>query len=170
MNLKQHLTEKKSVILASWHDALLTLPEGGTPDFLENQKKLVSDATGSDVAQGLDGLFSALLQGVITDDAKRFLDCMIGIRAAHNIRASQTVAVILAVKNVVRNELGQSLKEPGVAEELTAWDSVVDEMALFAFDRYMESRESVLERRADEEKQETLRLLKKAKLIPDDQD
>ncbi len=170
MNLKQRLMEKKSLILTSWNEIILTVPEGGAPEFLEKQNALVKDATGYTVPQGLEGLFSALLQGVIPEDSKRFLDCMIRIRAAHDIRASQAVAFILALKNVVRKELGRTLNEPGMAEELTAWESVVDEMALFAFNLYMESREVVLERRADEEKQETLNLLKKAKLIPDDQE
>ncbi len=170
MSLKKCLMEKKSPILTSWNEIVLTVPEGGAPDFLEKQEALVADATGSTIPQGLEGLFSALLQGVMQDDAKRFLDCMIRIRAAQNIRASQAVAFILALKNVVRKELGPSLEDPGVAEELAAWESVVDEMALFAFDLYVESREVVLERRADEEKKETLSLLKKAKLIPDDQE
>ncbi len=171
MNLKQRLIEKKTLILKSWQEAVLTAPEGSAPGFPEKQAALVAAATGYSPAQGMEGLFDALLQGMISDDASRFLSSMIGIRAANDFTASQTVAFILEIKKVARRELGaQILDDPGLHEELTAWASAVDDMALFAFDIYMQSRESILDRRADEEKKKTFRLLKKAGLISDDQE
>ncbi len=170
MNLRQRLTEKKSSVLKSWQEAILA-SSTGPAGFSEKQEALVAAATGHSMAQGIEGLFDALLQGVISDDASRFLGSMIGIRAANDFTASQTVAFILEIKKVARRELGaQILDDSGLQEELTSWDSVVDDMALFAFDIYMQSRDSVLERRADEEKKKTFSLLKKAKLISDDQE
>ncbi len=171
MNFKQRLTEKKSHILKSWQEAILTARTEEAPGFLEKQEALIAAATGYSMGRGIEGLFDALLQGVISDEASRFLGSMIGIRAANDFKASHTVAFILEIKKAARRELGaQILDDPGLQEELIAWESVVDDMALFAFDIYIQSRENVLERRADKEKQETLRLLKKAKLIPDDQE
>ncbi len=171
MNLIQRLTEKKSFILKSWQAAILAASATGPAGFPEKQEALVAAATSHSMAQGMEGLFDALLQGVISDDASRFLGSMIGIRAANDFTASQTVAFILEIKKVARRELGaQILDDPGLHEELTAWDSAVDDMALFAFDIYMQSRESILDRRADEEKKKTFRLLKKAGLISDDQE
>ncbi len=170
MNLKQHLTEKKYAILKSWNDTVM-LSAGWIADFSEKQDALLADGTGHGLERGIEGLFDALLKGVITDGVSRFLDNMIRIRAASDFKASQAVAFILEVKKIVRKELGSEiLDDPHLQDELAAWDSAIDDLALFVFDIYVRSRESVLEIRADEEKKETLRLLKRAKLIPDDQE
>ncbi len=171
MNLKQRLIEKKSVILRTWYEAILAMPGGKTSDLLEKQKALKTGAAGRNLAQEIEGLFDALLQGVIPDEVSRSLDSMMGTMAADNFKASEAVAFILEVKKAVRKELGNEvINDPHLQEELAAWDSVVDDLALFAFDIYARSRESVLELKADEAKKETLKLLKKAKLIPDDQE
>ncbi len=171
MNLKQRLTEKKSIILRAWHDAVLAMPAGKTPDLLEKQNALKTGPAGRSLAQEIEGLFDALLQGVVPDEVSRSLDSMIATMAADDFKASEAVAFILEVKKVVRKELGNEIQnDPRLQEELAVWDSVVDDLALFAFDIYARSRESVLELKADEAKKETLKLLKKAKLIPDDQE
>jgi hypothetical protein len=171
MNLKHRLMEKRSSILTAWCDAAHVIPEGAAPGFLERQNTLLADATGYDLAQGIGGLFDALLQGVIPDDVSRFLDGMIRIRAACDFTASQAVAFVLAGKRAVRRELGnEMLDDPEVGEELAAWEAAADDLVLFAFDIYVRHREVVLDLKADEAKKETLRLLKKARLIPDDQE
>ncbi len=171
MNLKHRLMGKKSSILTAWCDAALVVPEGVTPGFLEKQKAMLADILGYDLAQGIGGLFDALLQGVIPDDVSRFLDGMIRVRAASDFTASQAVAFVLAGKRAVRRELGnEMLDDPEVREEMAAWEAAADDLVLFAFDIYVRHREVVLDLKADEEKKETYRLLKKAKLIPDDQE
>jgi hypothetical protein len=170
VNLKQRLAEKRIPIQSAWGDAALVIPEGAGLGFLEKQKAFLVDTLGCDLARGMGGLFDALLQGVIPDDVSRFLDGMIRLRAASDFTASQSVEFILAVKRAARRELGNEiLGDPEVREELAAWEAAVDDLVLFAFDIYVRHREVVLDLKADEEKEETLRLLKKAKLIPDDE-
>lgn len=171
MNFKERLAEKKSAILKAWYDAALAIPAGRFPDFLEKQNALIADVMGYSLAEGLDGLFDALLRGVIPDDVSRFLDSMIRLRAVNDFKASQAVAFIAEVKKIVRKELGNEvLSDPFLREELTTWEAAVDDLVLFAFDIYVRYREKILEQQTNEAKNETLRLLKKAKLIPDDQE
>jgi hypothetical protein len=171
MNLKQRLQEKKASLVTTWRDAAVMVPAGAGPDFLEKQRLLVVDAMEYDMEQGMGGLFDALLQGVLSDDVSRFLDSMIRIRAASDFTASQSVAFILEVKKAVRKELGDEvLSDLQLQEGLSAWDSAVDDLVLFAFNIFVQCRENVLDARAKEESQKTLRLLKKAKLIPEDQE
>jgi hypothetical protein len=171
MNLKERLMEKRSSILAAWGDAALVIPDGAGSGFLEKQKAFLAETIGCDLAQGIGGLFDALLQGVIPDEVSRFLDGMIRLRVASDFTASQAVAFILAVKRAVRRELGnEMLGDSTVREELSAWEIAADDLVLFAFDIYVRHREVVLDLKADEAKKETLKLLKKAKLIPDDQE
>ena len=171
MNLKRRLLEKKSSIVTTWREAALVVPEGKAPEFLEKQKTLIADVMKYDLKQGMAGLFDALLEGVIPDDVSRFLDSMVRIRAISDFTAAHAVAFLVEIKKAVRRELGNDvLNEPDLGEELAAWDAAVDDLVLFAFDSYMRYREKILELQAEEEKQKTLRLLKKAKLIPEDQE
>jgi len=169
MNLKLRLIEKKSAVLKTWFDATLAVPAEARADFRDKQKTLVLESMGCDLEEGIGRLFDALQKGFIPDDVSRFLDGMIRVRAASDFTASQAVSFIHAVKNAVRREVGSEiLDDPSVGEELSAWDSVVDDLVLYAFNIYVQCRENVLDARAEEEKRATFRLLKKAKLITDD--
>jgi hypothetical protein len=171
MDFKQRLLKNKDSLVTTWRDAAVIVPAGAGPDFLEKQRTLVLEPMEYDLEQGMGGLFDALLQGVLSDDVSRFLDSMIRIRAASDFTASESVAFILEVKKAVRIELGnETLSDLELQEGLAAWDSAVDDLALFAFNIYVQCRENVLEARAIEESQKTLRLLKQAKLIPEDQE
>ena len=170
MNLKQRMSERKPSILSSWRDAALAIPASARhPGFSEKQRELIEDVSGFGLELGMERLFDALLQTVIPDNASRFLDDLVRIRAAHDVSASEALAFLPALKKIVHTEFEKdALEGPGLREELIAWDSTVDELMLFAFDIYVKTRESVLDARAREESQKTLRLLKKAKLISDD--
>jgi hypothetical protein len=171
LSFKQHLAEKRSSIVKTWYDAVKeTLPPGSS-DLSDQQEVEATVFVGDNLALGLEGLFNALLQGVMPDDISRFLNNMIRLRASQDATPSQAMALIIQVKKAVRQELGSEiLSDPRLGEELTAWDSVVDDLILFAFDIYVRCREEVLEFKAQEAKNETLKLLKKAKLISDDQE
>lgn len=170
MNLKLRIIEKKSAVLKAWHVATLAVPAGAKADFRDRQKTLVVESMGCDLEEGIGWLFDALQKGVIPDDASRFLDGMIRVRAASDFTASQAVSFIHAVKNAVRKELSNEiLADPSVSEQLSAWDSVIDDLVLYAFNIYARCRENVLDAKAEDERQATLRLLKKAKLITDDE-
>ena len=57
-----------------------------------------------------------------------------------------------------------------MTEELTAFDSAVDDLALFSFDIYLKCREKIYELKAKEATNMTYRLLQQARLIVDNQD
>jgi len=169
MNLKPRIIDKKSAVLKAWFDATLAVPEGATADFRDKQKALVVESMGFDLEEGLGRLFDALQKGSIPNDVSQFLDEMIRVRAASDFTASQAVSFIHAIKNAVRTVIGNEiLTDPSVSDELSAWDYAVDDVVLYAFNIYARCRENVLYARAEEERQTTLRLLKKAKLITDD--
>ena len=171
MNFKNKLLEKKSAILKKWFDAVAeTYPEN-TASFLKKQKAQFTNPVGYTLAEGLEGLFNALLQGVIPDAVSTFLDGIVRIRAIQDFTPSEAVAFVFHLKKIARQELGNAfLQQPGMTEELAAFDSAIDDLALFSFDIYMKCREKIYELKANEARNMTFRLLQQAKLIADDQD
>lgn len=171
MNLKNHLSGKKAAILKKWFDAVADTYAADTAGFLKKQKAQFTNPVGYTLAEGLEGLFDALLQGMIPDTVKTFLDGIVRIRAIQEFEPSEAVAFVFQLKKVVRQELGaELLQQPGMTEELASFDSAIDDLALFSFDIYIKCREKIYELKANEARNMTFRLLQQAKLIVDDQD
>jgi hypothetical protein len=171
MNLKHHLMEKKPAILKKWFNAIADTYPGDTAGFLKKKKAQFTNPVGYNIAEGIEGLFDALLQGVIPGDVSTFLDTIIRIRAIQDFSPSEAVSFIFRLKKVVRQELGSEvLSGQGIADELTAFDLSIDDLALFSFDIYMKCREKIYELKANEARNMTFRLLQKARLIDEHQD
>lgn len=171
MNLKKHLKDKKPAILKKWFDAVAdTYPEN-TAGFLKKPKAQFANPVGYTLAEGLDGLFESLLQEMIPETVKTFLDGIVRIRAIQDFAPSEAVAFIFKLKKIVRQELGgEVLLMPGMTDELTAFDSTIDDLALFSFDIYVKCREKIYELKAKEATNMTFRLLQQARIIVDGQD
>jgi len=171
MNLKQKLVEKKQTIVKKWFDAVADSYPDQTSGFLKKQKAQFTNPVGYTLAEGLDGLYESLLQGMIPDKISTFLDGIVRIRAIQEFTPSEAVAFIFQLKKIVRQELGNEIaQQQRMIEELTAFDSAIDDLALFSFDIYMKCREKIYEIKANEARNMTFRLLQQAKLIADNDD
>lgn len=171
MNLKEHLIEKKSAILKQWFNEIADTYAKDTAGFLKKQKAQFTNPVGFTLSEGIEGLFDGLLKGLIRDDVFRFLDSIVRIRAIQDFSPSEAVSFIFHLKKVIRRELGNEiLQQPGMADELTAFDSSIDDLALFSFDIFMKCREKIYELKANEARSMTFRLLQQAHLIVDNQD
>lgn len=170
MNLKNHLMGKKTAILKKWFDAIADTYPGDTADFLKNKKAQFTNPVGYNIAEGIEGLFDALLQGMIPNTVSTFLDAIVRIRAIQDFSPSEALSFIFQLKKVVRQELGEVLSNRELAAELTVFESAIDDLALFSFDIYMKCREKIYELKANEAKNMTFRLLQKARLIDEPQD
>jgi hypothetical protein len=170
MNLKNQLVEKKSAILKKWFDAVADTYQDNTAGFLKKQKAQFTNPVGYTLAEGLDGLYESLLKGMIPDTVSTFLDGIVRIRAVQEFTPSEAVAFIFQLKKIVRQELGEVLQQQRMNEELAAFDSAIDDLALFSFDIYMKCRETIYDLKAKEARNMTFRLLQQAKLIVDNND
>jgi hypothetical protein len=166
MDLRRLLQERKIAIVKSWFDAVTEAYPDDTSRFLKKRKDQFTNPVGYTISDGLEHLFDALLQGMLEDKVSAFLDSIIRIRAVQDFTPSEAVAFIFRLKKVIRQKLGDDiLKQQGVPEELSTFDSAIDDLALYAFDIYMKCREKIYELKANEARNMTFRLLQKAKLI-----
>ncbi len=161
--LKQVLVEKKTAIVDRWFDAIAETYPDNTSSFLKHNKARFTNPVGYNTRQGVEGLFDALLQEMIPDSVSMFLDDIIRIRAVQDFTPSAAVAFVFVLKRIVREELKKEIREHRLAEDLDAFDSTVDDLALFAFDVYMRCREKIYEIKAKEVQNATFRLLQRAK-------
>jgi hypothetical protein len=166
MDLKKLLQERKTTIVKRWFDAIAETYPDDTSRFLKKQKAQFANPVGYTISEGIERLFDALQQGMLPDTVSTFLDGIVRIRAVQNFAPSEAVAFIFHLKKVIRQELGNEiLKQQGMTEQLSAFDSTIDDLALYAFDIYMKCREKIYELKANEAKNATFRLLQRAKLM-----
>lgn len=171
MKLNHYLLENKTVILKKWFDAVAETYPKETSAFLKKQKAQFTNPVGYTLSEGLEHLFDALLKGMLSDTVSQFLDSIVRLRAIQEFAPSEAVIFIFRLKKVVRQVLGNELlQQEGIIEELTTFESAVDDLALYAFDLYVKCREKIFELKANESKNATFRLLQQARLIVDKQD
>ena len=165
MKLKGLLTEKKSTILARWFDAVMeTYPTDNTGLF-KKQEDRFSNPVGYAFTQGLESILEALLEGKDLAEGLPFLDDIIKVRAVQDFTPSQALDFIFILKKVVRKELKLEIRQDQIDEELLSFECKIDDLALFAFNIYVNCREQLNQLKVDELKRMTFTLLKKANLM-----
>ncbi len=166
MDLKKLLQERKATIVRKWFNAVAETYPDDTSNFLKKHKAQFTNPVGYTISDGIEHLFDALLQGMLPDKVSSFLDGIIRIRAIQDFAPSEAVAFIFHLKKVIRQELGEEvLAQQGMSEDLRTFEAAIDDLALYAFDLYMNCREKIYELKANEARNMTYRLLQKAKLI-----
>ncbi len=140
MEFRDILDARKEAIVDRWLDEVLgAYPEDGAA-FFKRGRDQFTNPVGHAARTGTRALFDALRTGEdtdTTDDLRRILK----IRAVQEIPASTAVGFVLALKDAVRAELD----EGGAAfrSELHELDGRIDDLALAAFDVYVELREEL---------------------------
>lgn len=158
--LERFLAEKREVILKRWLDVILETYPADTRSFLTSKKGPFTNPVGHTLKEGINSLFSQLLQGGDFQEASKEVDKLIRLRAVQDVSPSEAVGFIFALKGIVREELGAKAEvEPEGLEELNAR---IDRMGLMAFDLYSACREKLYEIRVNEIRRRTERLLKMA--------
>lgn len=171
MDLKDILKEKKAAIVRKWFDAVLETYQEESRTPMRRQGAQFTNPVGFTLAQGLEGLFDGLLQGMMPADVAAHLDTMVRIRAIQDFTPSQAVSFIFDLKRVTRDILGKELlQDQRNAEGLHSFDTAVDDLALYAFDLYMQCREKIYDLKAKEARDATFRLLQKARVITDSEE
>lgn len=165
MNLYELLSERKMVILNKWFDGALKSYHQDTANFLRRQKDQFANPVGSITYNGLNSLFDEILEGADIDKISKSLNDIIRIRAVQDITPSQAIAFIGYLKAIVREEISSENQTKMFADELLAFDHLLDNLMLLSFDIYMECREKIYDIKANELRNMTSKLVERANKI-----
>jgi hypothetical protein len=169
MTLEKILASQQDDILSKWFDAIVESYPPETARFLKRESNPFANPVGSTVYEGIKGVYQELYQGMDRDKVSTHLDQVVRIRAVQEFAPSAAVGFIFPLKRLIRETLGREIRDGRVsAEELAELDSKIDALALLAFDIYTECRNKIYELRVNEVKNQSHRLLQRAKLIVDD--
>lgn len=166
MKLEKFLTQEEHAVLTRWFDLVVETYPPQTANLLKKESNQFANPVGHTLKQGMQGVYKELLEGLNPEKVSPILDKIIRIRAIQDFTPAQAVSFVFVLKRVIREELNKEIwKELIGSDELTAFESRIDEMALLAFNVYMSCREKLYEVRLNEVKNRTYRLLQRANLL-----
>jgi len=196
MYINQQLELKKEEILKKWFESTINSYPEDTAKFLKKSKNQFDNPVGSSTLQSLENTFRAILEMKISKNYKysqdiveqnkieNALDPVIRIRAVQNFSASEAVAFVFELKNIVKSTVGKfhdqdNSKEFGKSfnsQELNKtsnsesssyelFEHKVDLVALAAFNRFMKCRENIFLLKATEAKRRIHSAFERAGLV-----
>jgi len=166
MDLGRFLLQERKAIVDKWFQAVTETYAPETVRLLKAESNEFANPVGHATHHGLEGVYNEFIRESKADKISPFLDRIIRIRAIQEFSPSQAVAFVFLLKHIVRVRLKDAAQiEPVSSEDLAAFDSRVDGLALLAFDIYMQCREKLFEVRVAEVKSQTHRLLQMANLL-----
>lgn len=141
------LLENKSNILHHWFDLILETYPPDTANVIKRDKDPFTNPVGCSISRGIEILFEKLCKDIKDEECQEALSSILKIRSVQDLPPSGAVKFILFLKNAIEETLGNDiLKEPLIRQWLD-FQSRVDNLALLAFNIYMETREKICELR-----------------------
>ncbi|MFO8030992.1 MAG: RsbRD N-terminal domain-containing protein [Desulfohalobiaceae bacterium] len=160
-NLNLLLQTYKADLLSSWFEAVAGTYPQETSRFLAMQKDQFANPVGTTVSRELENIFQELLLQESTPELQSYLDAILRVRAVQGFPPSRAVGFVSELKRIVRERLSSEVESQGLQQELLLFEDRIDQLALLAFDIYMQCREKIWELKAKEAQSRTRNLLRK---------
>ena len=132
----------REAIAEAWLERILRTYPSQASQFMKNEKDAFRNPVGHAFREALPILLDELLLGMDKDRILPALDAVIRIRAVQAFTASQAVAFIFQLKDILRGSCPDA--------DLGQLYGRIDELALMAFDIFQQCREKVCQSRVEE--------------------
>jgi len=156
------LSAKSPAILDQWRDILLGYYPPETVIFMKREKNPFDNPIAHQLTKGIKEIWAVLLEDQDADQALAALDEVIRVLALQHTSPSRALAFLFSLKQVIREQLAEELKDLTLAPEMVDLESRIDGLALLGFDDYVQRREKLNEMKVDEVKARVSGLLRRA--------
>ncbi len=169
MSLKDLLKKKETAIVGQWFDSVVNTYQIDTSRFLKSQKDAFANPVGNTLSQGLKVIFDQMTDRMDSATVISSLDPIIRVRAIQDFSASKAVGFVFFLKKIVREQTAKEInkEDKTLQADMLLFESKIDELALIAFDIYMQCREKIYEIKANEVKNRTFHAFHRAGLVAD---
>jgi hypothetical protein len=166
MNLDNLLSQQRSAIIKKWFNRVVETYAPETARLLQKESNQFANPVGHTILHGIQAIYDEFLHGMDGEKLAPHLDRIIRIRAVQDFSPAQAISFVFFLKQIVRDELKNHIHEHQIpSSEVADFESKVDQLALLAFNIYMQCREKLFEVRLNEFKMRTFRLLQRANLL-----
>lgn len=168
MTLAALMKDNQTAVAARWHEAVLGTYPPQTAKLWKQNTNRFTNPVGSSTLTALTALVGDL---IAWDDATRVcthLEEVVKIRAVQDFTPGKAVSFVFLLKKVIREVFEKDIARSGLASEVAAFETRIDNMALMAFDIYAKCREQLYLMRIEEFKHRHHMLFRKAGLTCSD--
>lgn len=134
--------QTREAIAEQWLGCVLRAYPGQAAGFMAGERDRFRNPVGHTFKQALAILLDELLLGMDADRVRAALDSMVQIRAVQDCSPAQALEFLFQLKPILRLQ--------AAGPDLDLLYSRIDEMALLAFDLYMQYRERTYAARTNE--------------------
>ena len=154
MLLGDILEKNKAAISKRWFDLVLETYPADTVTMMRKDKNQFTNPVGSTISREIEVLFKGLCEGIWDEKCHASLDSILKIRSVQDFSPSKAVGFIFLLKRAIGETLKGEICKEVIIDEWLKFQSRIDELALQAFDIYMDCREKICEIRVNQARAE----------------
>ena len=158
------LSRNEGAILKRWLDLILETYPADTAALMRKDKDQFTNPVGSTFSREIEVLFKKLCGESQNERFQVSLDSILKIRSIQDFSPSQAVGFIFLLKRAIGETLKNEIFKESLMDEWAKFQSSIDDLALQAFDTYMECREKICEiriKQARAEKEMAFRMMER---------
>ena len=154
MILKDLLSQNQSAVLKRWFDLILETYPADTATLMRKEKDRFANPVGSTILREIEVLFKKLCEGSRDEKYQASLDSILKIRSVQDFSPSNAVRFVFLLKRAIEETLKNEIYKEPFIDEWMKLQASIDELALRAFDIYMDCREKICGIRIDQARAE----------------
>ena len=154
MTFENLLLQNQSTILKRWFNLIFETYPADTAAIMRKDRNQFTNPVGSTISREIETLFKQLCEGIQNGGCQASLDSILKIRSVQDFSPSKAVGFIFLLKRAIGETLKNEICKESAMDEWMKFQSKIDELALFAFDIYMDCREKICEIRVNQAKTE----------------
>jgi hypothetical protein len=152
--MKDLLKKNKAAILERWFHLILETYPADTATMMRKDKDQFTNPVGSTISREIEVLFGKLCEGIRDERCQASLDSILKIRSVQEFSPSKAVGFVFLLKRAIGETLKNEICKESVMDEWLKFQSRIDDLALQAFDAYVECREKICEIRINQARAE----------------
>lgn len=139
------LMQKKGPVVEAWIIKIHNTYPSETAEFLKKEGNKFANPIGSSIQESVWPIYDEIVNPKDVEKVRKLLDTLIRPRAVQDFTPSGAMSAIFSLKEALREKAGEQIMKEGMVEGLLEIESRIDQLALTAFDIYMQCREKVWE-------------------------
>jgi len=154
MTLENLLLQNQKAILERWFDLILETYPASTAALMRKDKNQFTNPVGFTISREIEILLKGLIEGANPEGFSTSLNSIVKVRSVQDLSPSKAVGFILLLKKAIEETAKGEIQKEMIQDEWLKLQSRIDDLALQAFDIYMDCRERVCEIRINQAKSE----------------
>jgi hypothetical protein len=144
------LKKNRRIIIEKWFGMVLESYEAYAIKFLKKNQNQFGNPVGHAIQIGIEEIFDLLLLNSDSLEWPKSMEEIVKIRAVQDFSPSKAIEFPFLLKKVLSNTLAADIKKHNLFESQQNFEQKIDQMALSAFDMYMEAKKKLFQIKINE--------------------